>query len=234
MAQADIDSAVLDAQPGDAKSSADDLLSKLAGDEIDRLLAEAETGQSSPAAPPPAADDLNLKTSDAASSAGAGADTDAQIDDLLAALENNPDGQSKAASESAEAPAAPASTETTSTQTTSTAADEEARLKTLSADLELDPPAAATIAAATADTAANATESTLELGKDAFAAPASQSDSPSREPEPSLLVRLLLWINSPVAHAGDSVRGLLGGAAIVTLFNAAAVLIYLTMFRKTH
>jgi hypothetical protein len=74
----------------------------------------------------------------------------------------------------------------------------------------------------------------LELGKEAFAAPADGAQAHSNEPAPSLLIRLLLLINAPVLHAGDSLRGVLGGAAIVTLLNATAVLIYLMVFRKTH
>src|SRR4051794_41818047 len=49
----------LQAPPGEAMTSADDLLAQLAGDEIDRLLAEAEAGEPKSArapfhvAPPP-------------------------------------------------------------------------------------------------------------------------------------------------------------------------------------
>ena len=48
---------------------------------------------------------------------------------------------------------------------------------------------------------------------------------------PSLMVRVLEFLNAPLASASDGARDALGKAAIVTLVNALAVLIYVLFFR---
>lgn len=47
-----------------------------------------------------------------------------------------------------------------------------------------------------------------------------------------LVLRPLEWINAPFAELPEGVRELLGKVAIVTLFNAVAVLLYVLLFRR--
>ena len=47
---------------------------------------------------------------------------------------------------------------------------------------------------------------------------------------PPLLLRPLLWINSPVTNASPHVRDVVGKIAIVTLANAVAILLYVVIF----
>ena len=42
----------------------------------------------------------------------------------------------------------------------------------------------------------------------------------------------LVWINRPLVERPAIVRKVLGGAAIVTLFNALAVLTYVLVFKR--
>jgi hypothetical protein len=42
----------------------------------------------------------------------------------------------------------------------------------------------------------------------------------------------LEWLNAPLAASSPSVRDLIGKAAIITLFNAAAILVYVMLFRR--
>jgi hypothetical protein len=47
-----------------------------------------------------------------------------------------------------------------------------------------------------------------------------------------LLVRVLEWMNAPLAGLSESARAALGKVAIMTSVNAAAVLVYVLVFRK--
>ena len=47
-----------------------------------------------------------------------------------------------------------------------------------------------------------------------------------------IYLKPLEWLNAPLAACPESVRDLLGKAAIITLANAIAVLVYVLMFRK--
>lgn len=49
-----------------------------------------------------------------------------------------------------------------------------------------------------------------------------------------LLVRVLEWINAPLAGLSDGVRTAIGKIAIVTTFNAVGVLLYVLIFRRHH
>jgi hypothetical protein len=50
----------------------------------------------------------------------------------------------------------------------------------------------------------------------------------------SPLVRVLQWINWPMTLVSDHVREAIGKVAIVTTFNAAAVIVYVMVFRHPH
>ena len=60
---------------------------------------------------------------------------------------------------------------------------------------------------------------------------ANGSANPHAGDRPSLLIRLLEWINSPLGQCSDSVRQAVGKIAIATLINAIAVLVYTLIFR---
>jgi hypothetical protein len=195
MATATLESA---AAPAGGNLSADDLLSKMAGAEIDRLLneADAEHQPPKPAAPQPVATAVAEDTALAA-----------QLDDLI-------DGtQTEKAAAPTSAPAAAA------TAAALADAAEQERLKVLAAELEVDKPAAAAPAPA--------------------AAPAATppADAPAAEPKPQpipLLIRPLIWINAPFAFLPEPARSLLGKAAVLTLINASALLVYVALFRHAH
>jgi hypothetical protein len=45
-------------------------------------------------------------------------------------------------------------------------------------------------------------------------------------------VRILEWVNSPLAGLSDEIREALGKVALVTTLNAVAVLTYVLVFRR--
>jgi hypothetical protein len=58
--------------------------------------------------------------------------------------------------------------------------------------------------------------------------------SPNQKQAPSWLVRTLEWINSPMRDCPEELRQGIGKIALLTIFNAAAVLIYVLIFRRGH
>ena len=79
--------------------------------------------------------------------------------------------------------------------------------------------------------APTAAELSALLGSDAAASDALLKDD-TGEQTPSVLVRVLQVINSPMSWISDAVRDALGKIALLTLFNAVAVLIYVLVFRR--
>jgi hypothetical protein len=49
-----------------------------------------------------------------------------------------------------------------------------------------------------------------------------------------LILKLLQLINWPMTLVSDDVREAMGKIAILTMFNAAAVLVYVLVFRRPH
>jgi hypothetical protein len=219
-----------------ATAGTDDLLAQLAGDEIERLLAETETER--PAVPAgaasPMADATTAKSApgesvsptplSATAPAAAPSPTDSietkenltsQLDALFESLSDAATPLAPPVPAAAPAPAVPApSLAGASPAKPIDTASSPAELKALGepiAPAESTPPAGD--AAASAQTVAGAL-------------PAAADDSP-----PSLLVRLLEIINSPLGQCSDSVRQAVGKIAIATLLNAIAVLAYTLMFR---
>jgi hypothetical protein len=47
-------------------------------------------------------------------------------------------------------------------------------------------------------------------------------------------LRPLAWLNAPLEALPEGAREAVGKIALLTLFNAAAVLIYVVVFRKHH
>jgi hypothetical protein len=197
--------------PGLSQQAADELLSQMAGDEVDRLLRQndlADAPVASPAAPefqqsptpaepqgtapsqpvPPAADPEPAPPPE----------KPAEIDSLLAQLTDGPDTVEPvvAFEDAADEPG--------------TALEERAALHGSAPAVE---PALVAIESAVQKSAS--------------------------EPRPPLLSRLiaalelpLRLINAPIAGLSPATRTAIGKIAIVTLFNATAVLIYVVWFKK--
>ncbi|MGA2233077.1 MAG: hypothetical protein ABSH22_19415, partial [Tepidisphaeraceae bacterium] len=99
------------------------------------------------------------------------------------------------------------------------AAQEEDRLKILAKELEVD-------------------KSELvnsELSSKGLANPPAPAKSVARASDgnPSLIVRLLMMINSPVEACPDWLRSIMGKAAVATFVNATGIFVYVAM-RKHH
>jgi hypothetical protein len=175
----------LQSPPQAPQTSTDELLAQLAGDEIDRLLAEADGG-----APRPAAAPFHVAPP--------------------TAPEQGP------TEPTAEAPAAAPAPSVVEQEVT-------AELDALfTAAVEKDK-AAAAAEAATAEQASAAERAGLAVP----GAPATPADD---EALPWYL-RPLEWLSAPLMIFPPGVRDLIGKAAIVTLLNATAILIYVLIVR---
>lgn len=231
-------------------NSADDLLSQLAGAEIDRLLAEAgpETSQegNDPAldaafdqafAPTTEAEvDELIKTANdeaAALEKEAAAARAAILADVPPVVESTPVAQVPAsAAPVAAVPAAPAAAPTS--------ADFNAEVDNLFKELNAAPPPPPAPAAAPEPApAAEIQTSAAELA--ALTAPVAEPEPEVHEEsipqlrsleKPSILMRILELINAPFAACPDVLRDALGKIAILTLMNSLAVLLYLFLFRR--
>jgi hypothetical protein len=216
MSQATLEPAVADAALGSPTdesggASADDQLSKLAGNEIDRLLAESESGQGPVQDLPPARMEAG---SNASINEKEQVDLAVPLDDLVEGMDQ-PGG-------APEPKPAPAATATEEIAEADTAAAEEARLNVLAGELEVDQPAAEE-KSVVAEPAAVAVQAAPTV-------PVKQKP----EPEPSPLLKLLIRINAPLAGCSNTVRKLMGMGAIMMFLNAVALLVYVLVFRKTH
>lgn len=211
-----------------ATPSADDLLSQLAGDEIDRLLAEADVeppaaepelvapaplpSAATPDTPPPGGKAPG-ETSPASPPA-----IDTQLDDLFKQLSDHDDQQSPQSPEPADAappPAAPAPAP---------------------AATEPVEPAGETVARAP-DFAVPEEDPTTVEEREALDSSADEADDPGlplSADEEALPVYLLPleWLNAPLRSCPEWVRAAIGKAALITLFNALAILIYVLLFRR--
>lgn len=246
--------------PAGAGASADDLLSKLAGEEVERLLAESDA----PAPLPPAVDPP------APSAAATGAPGETATGDASPAV--IPPAAAHAGT--TQDPAPPPATPATGVEAAQAPAGEsavQAELDTLFTELTSkaagsDPPQAP--AASDPLSAGEVTDSPLpettdisaleaELHKTLAAAPAVAPTSPASPPPsgtdvpattrtvdppdtpldapPSILIRALQtpleWINAPLAGVSPALRETLGKVAIITAFNAVVVIAYVVFFR---
>ena len=189
-------------------ASADDLLSQLAGEEIDRLLAESEAEraaveQPAPPAPAPA---LALPVVERVEANG-------PADDAIAAT---------LAAAPAPLPApvpepvvAPAETAVPALEVLAPPAP------IVRPETEPDTTAAAERAALTIDPLVS-----VRLPDEAHAATCEESDALP------ILLRPLVWLSAPLEACPESLREVVGKVAIVTLVNAVAVLAYVLLFRK--
>lgn len=230
---------------------ADDLLAQMAGDEIDRLLAEAEadapTVRTAPAiedpqVPPPF--DSGAVSEKASSSPATGEAARAagesnlagELDSLLESLTTasppppdpepaSPAVQAVDAEEAAATPASAAGTDVSgeTSELLSAAAAEAV------ATGEFSPPGEATSAA---ERSALSDASALEapLGE---AMPAAAIDGElDQDASLPLLLKPLEWINAPLAACPDFLREFIGKAAILTVVNAGAILFYVRFVRR--
>jgi len=208
----------LQAAPGEARTSADDLLAQLAGDEIDRLLAEAEAGEPKAArapfhvGPPPNPKD-EVETP--------AAPPQAPVVDAPPVAE----------SPAVEAEPPP--------PTIDDAAEMDALFSAAVAKDEAAAAAAVAQGVAEADAETSAAERAGLATPAGVASPAAapksagplSSDEYDDAPLPFYL-RPLEWLNAPLAILPQPVRDVVGKIAIVTLLNAAAILAYVLVVRR--
>jgi hypothetical protein len=250
----------------------DDLLSQLAGDEIDRLLADAEI-ETPPAASPvpatrpgdvagaPASDRITdaAALDDAIASAAVTDDVDAEreapvepsnaagvepidseLDDLFKQLTaTDGDTASHRAEATPQATTAAPVTETDTamapadaTDAPVTETDDEAdATRAERAGLGFDPLSTDSKAAASA--AATPVEPSLATTTDFPDVDARPDfdDLHAQAPLP-IWLRPLEWLSAPLDDAPEAFRDVVGKAAIVTLVNAAAVIVYVMFFRQ--
>ena len=245
----------LPAASDDSPPVADDLLSQLAGEDIDRMLAEADV-DTTPAAASAAPVDSAVEPASAAQTPDDPAAVDAKLSDELDALVseiNQESGSNDAASSAtpeapapdsklaSEAEAAPASARTgdaveptdspeavaAGSREDSAAAEEtDKAAKTDAVGLGTSPgPPAAAAPPAATRSQEAATESSGK--KEAPNTVPADDDAPW-----PLYLRILESLNSPLDRFPDFVRDIVGKIALVTLINALAVIGYVLLFRK--
>ena len=209
-------------------ASTDELLAQLAGEEIDRLLADADSelpGDAKQGSAPPSTVDAP-KTSQVgeneaagnAASGSAAANLSAELDDLFAQL--NVGGATPAEAGAAKITAVPG--------VEPALAPSRSVDKSESESVSRRP--------AVAETASAAEREALVAPNisDAESAAAMASASPPGQPDERapFYLRLLEWINSPLARCPDPVRDAIGKIAILTAVNAILILAYLLFLRK--
>ena len=204
--------------PPVSSASTDDLLAQLAGEEIDRLLADDDGARTPKAAPPHDAIAPVATASPEATTPNPPAPpatTEAQLNDIFAQLDAGtlnatkataPDLAAPVTAEAIKGPAPAAATELL--EDDATRAAERGALG--AAEMPL---AAAPLVSAPADGSTGL-----------------YADEPSAS-DP-MYVRVLEAMNAPLAACSDETRAALGKVAIVTAINAVAVLIYVLFFRR--
>ena len=233
--------------PAASPDNTDEVLSQLAGEEIDRLLAEADKSPPSPAPAPQApAPDVAAATDPKPTSLDE-SQVSAQIDQLFSELQKEgkppqppaadaPPTEEPAAKEAAAAPPQIPPTEGAERAALLQAAGFDANAPAPTAPAPADtsapapqqqatpPPAASPADPAAAERAAVLTAAGFETGQNA--------DAPSADGPLPVFLKPLEWMNAPLRHCSDGVRQAMGRAAIVTLINAILVLSYVLIFRR--
>jgi hypothetical protein len=216
--------------------SADDLLSQMAGAEIDRMLADADAEKEPEAPAKPAV------VAESAAVTGEAQDAyKAEVDELFRQLDSVPlppkpapvkqpvSAAPPAPFPEVAAPAAEVQLEPQATAAPVEASESESDpVPTALAEAPLEPPP-----------------------QEDQSVPAEENPAPAETPSPidvaaaieiavaevekeraGLLVRILQVINAPFASCPDTLRELLGKLAILTLMNSMGVLLYIVLFRK--
>ncbi|HEY2587488.1 MAG TPA: hypothetical protein VGI81_17210 [Tepidisphaeraceae bacterium] len=191
--------------PADAAVNTDDLLAQMAGEEIDRLLAEQDPERpAKPAPPPPPSKSApNPSAQSGPSVASDKTKKSSEADGLSGVLGGL-------------APAADAGPDPVARLATPPPASSNGKSTAELLDEEL-----------AADEARSALSSAKFKEKPDAAAAASSSPAP-------LPLRVLAWISAPLDACPDHVREAIGKVAIITAVNAVAVLVYVLFFRPHH
>jgi hypothetical protein len=237
----------LQSPPPPQAAGADDLLAQMAGAEIDRLLAEAEA-DIAPLEKPQSADEAAMALAFGAAAVETAPPTDSkptteetlagELDTLLTSL-------TSAREPKADAPVAPEQQQIDEPPPAVSAAETAALLPgadqslATSADVALEATEETSAAERQAlhDAAASAPIATEEAVDNAVAAVA---EAVTADPEPEatedgslpLWLRPLEWLNVPIADCSDLVREFIGKAAILTVVNALALIVYVRFIRR--
>lgn len=223
-----LNGASLDGDSGGGTSSADadDILSQLAGDEIDRLLAEADVEKGPGESPVPGelTTDLALAPTKGPVETSISDETDASDEELsvepgvLDAVLDNASSNPAASSPFAIAADAP--------PIDATALSTAAQVNSANALVALPDASQMAVAfsAPVEDAAATSIDTTRGLP--------SEEDWPYDERPLPIFLRPLAWLNAPFDALPDTAREVLGKVAILTIFNAIAVLVYVLVFRR--
>jgi len=246
-------------QPPVTAAGTDELLAQLAGEEIDRLLAEADaerpSGQklegAASAAPDspalPGAVPPTVQQQAASAAAAADAELSAQLDNLFADLTTaTPSTPSTAtAAAAAENPVAPIAPIATTDDLLSTTLVPIAGTLPGSATTPESAPAPEATPVHPVEAELRATEALERAGRatanaEAQAAPlpASPQDAAlamlAAEDSPPLpfYLRPLEWLSAPLDACPENVRDVIGKVAILTTVNAVSVLVYIFLVRR--
>lgn len=217
--------------PAEPTGNADELLSQLAGEEIDRLLAEADAHPSAEAEAV-VAPAVNASTTTTEPLPPADP-SDPTIREMAAPV--TPDELDKELAETSAARAANADPFDAQVNQLFNELKEPEEKPPAPAAADVPPvkPLVAQDVSASAAIAAELEESALERAAlQRSAATGATPAKPHVEVKPSILVRLLEIINLPVNAIPDSVRDTLGRVAILTSMNSLGVLLYMILFRK--
>ena len=245
------------ASDGPGAPASDELMAQLAGDEIDRLLAEAEEDRgggagASPAVssgersdarasdvpvPAPAEDAVDaVQQASAAITEEAVASLDAELEDLFKQIQTDPQAAKSIEPTRVDAPVDPVATAgVEAPQEPVDVAQNDTPITSHAPVEQASAPSAAVVAPVL---------SAPVLSAHAVSAPSSQfneqvelklDELPAVPLRRSLLGRVLIkpleWVNFPLADADASIRITIGKIAILTLFNAIAVIVYVLVFR---
>jgi len=244
MGQATVDLPDPSEVPAAPMSSADDLLAQMAGEEIDRLLAEAdvEKGSKDPAAPtsetpeaPPAAE-VPLP---------ALSGTDPQLDAVLDQAASTPVPRTDEADSIQAAlfdDAKPVPVHTRSLMPGAVIEPEPIEAPDLKAEAKQLDEALAKGSTEALPEIKNAEVETSTLEKNALT-DAIESIDPHAQPAPELklddapvpfYLKPLVWINFPMDFLPPPAREAIGKVALLTLVNSIGILAYVLVFRKHH
>jgi hypothetical protein len=217
-----------DAGAKPAVEDSDDLLAQMAGQEIDRLLAESE-GDAAPKAAVEFSAEIPEPEPPAAPAAAP------PVPAQTSAEPTNPEPTSTAQTSTEPTSPAPAGVARTEVARAGPAGKKSAAEDLAAEDLN------AVLATATAerDALRDIPKTNSPLGPLAAAVEGNlknQSPEIDLPPEPwwGLLLRPLIWINSPLDAWPDAVRDAIGKVAVITLLNSVAVIAYVLIFRRHH
>jgi len=212
-------------QPPESAAGTDELLAQLAGDEIDRMLAEADQESAAAAAPQVAAPNVteaprHPSLPETAPAVAEGSPAAAQLGDFLGQIAS--ERPFDTSSPQAKPPTAPTADDVSHC---------EAALNKLLEEAESPEEDAGVVAA---ERGALKTAEARPLEAAIAAGPAAVVRQGSVRSSSPIFLRLLAWLNSPLDSLSDDARDLVGKIAILTMVNALSVLVYVLFFRRHH